>query len=96
MESRQNRRSAERIQMQIPVSLNGTTGQTRDISGHGVYFTSDEMLQVGSQVMFWLELAHALPDKHVRVKCRGRVVRVDSLGQQSGIAATIERFSCIH
>lgn len=94
MQETSNRRSAERIPMQVPVDMGGTPGCTRDISGGGVFFTSDQAPELGGRIRFSLELSHALPERPLKLMCQGQVVRIESLGQQKGIAATIERFSC--
>lgn len=72
--------------------------QTRDISARGLYFTFTEPLEVGSELNFELNLPPELSGgKDVRVRCRGRVVRVDSSkgSQQVGVASTIETYEFI-
>lgn len=72
--------------------------QTRDISARGLYFSFTEPLEVGSELNFELNLPPELSGgKDVRVRCRGRVVRVDSVkgSHQVGVASTIETYEFI-
>ena len=72
--------------------------QTRDISARGLYFNFTEPLDVGSELSFELNLPPELSGgKDVRVRCRGRIIRVDSLkgSHQVGVASTIETYEFI-
>jgi ATP-dependent helicase/DNAse subunit B len=72
--------------------------QTRDISARGLYFSFTEPLEVGSELNFELNLPPELSGgKDVRVRCRGRIVRVDTVkgSQQVGVASTIETYEFI-
>lgn len=72
--------------------------QTRDISARGLYFNFTEPMDVGSELNFELNLPPELSGgKDVRVRCRGRVIRVDSIksSRQVGVAATIETYEFI-
>ena len=91
-----NRRKSERIILDVPISVEDTIGTTRDISGSGIYFTSEASFQVGGVIRFSLRLEHALPNQPLRIKCQGHVVRVEDLGEQHGVAATIDHYSYRH
>ena len=95
-----DKRRARRFPMTLPVALSGsgetTEGgvQTRDVSSGGVYFEIGEAPQPGSRMEFVLtlptEITLAGP---VRVRCLGKVVRVDrGVGRRVGVAATIDRY----
>jgi PilZ domain-containing protein len=98
-----DKRRAQRFTMALPVSLradspNGTEAaiKTRDISSSGVYLEFDSPIDIGSSLEFVLTLpAEITKGQAVRVKCRGKVVRVDrpaAAEHTVGVAATIERY----
>jgi hypothetical protein len=102
------RRLARRYDLSLPVSvrLPVTTpetehsGQTRDISTRGVYFTMQQDLAPGTEVDFTLTLpAEITRGTEVFVRAHGRVVRVDREqpvpGEHVGVAAVIERYDII-
>jgi hypothetical protein len=91
-----NRRKSERIILEVPISVGDTIGTTRDISSNCIYFTSEASFQVGGVIRFSLSLDRVLPDRSLRIKCQGHVVRVEDLGEQNGVAATIDRYSYLH
>ena len=82
-----DRRRAERIPMTFPIELGSTSGVTRDVSGVGVFFTTNEPLEVDTEISYLLRVPDA-----VNVRCKGRIVRVNQMGGQYGVAATIEEF----
>jgi c-di-GMP-binding flagellar brake protein YcgR len=96
-------RRHHRYRLSIPVDVQPKAAaalrtSTQDISARGVYFVLSEGINLGSE----LELSLALPPEQcqgrsVRVHCRGRVVRRDSLNGQGkiGIAAIIEEYRFI-
>jgi hypothetical protein len=88
--------------MTLPVALkieeiNGheKTVQTRNVSSSGVYFEFAAPLDVGTALEFVLTLPEQITKGNaVRIKCVGKVVRVDPNKQEGslGVAATIERY----
>src|SRR3990172_9294721 len=101
MESADKRR-AQRFPMELPVAVNPTevgigetTVKTKDISSSGVYLEFNTPMDVGSSLEFVLTLpAEITKGQAVRVKCKGKVVRVDRVATEAaiGVAATIERY----
>jgi hypothetical protein len=102
------RRMARRYDLSLPVSVRlpvsrepgAHTGQTRDISTRGVYFTMSKDLPPGTEVDFTLTLpAEITRGTEVFVRAHGRVVRVDKQRDEEyetiGIAAVIERYDII-
>jgi c-di-GMP-binding flagellar brake protein YcgR len=68
---------------------------TRDISARGVYFDFSEKMEPGSELEFELNLPPELAaGKSVRIRCRGKIVRVETPGAEGGVrvAATIENY----
>ena len=71
---------------------------TRDISARGVYFDFSEKMEPGSELEFELNLPPDLAaGKAVRIRCRGKIVRVEDRGAGDGVrvAATIENYEFV-
>ena len=72
---------------------------TKDISSSGVYLEFSTPIDVGSSLDFVLTLPGEITQgKSVRVRCKGKVVRVDRAaaeGNAIGVAATIERYEFV-
>lgn len=101
---REHRRH-RRYQISIPVAIQSPENEearvettSRDISAKGIYFTLSPEVEVGSELEFYLSLPPQMcQGKHVRVHCRGRVVRRDAHAAQDriGVAAVIEEYEFI-
>jgi PilZ domain len=102
------RRMARRYDLSLPVNVRmpinleprSHSGQTRDISTHGVYFTLQKDLAPGTEVDFTLTLPSEITrGTEVFVRAHGRVVRVDKRSDDDhetiGVAAVIERYDII-
>jgi hypothetical protein len=81
------RRAAQRFDFQLPVSVRisgsdiDAQGFTQNLSGRGVFFFTDFRLTEGDAVDLTLMMPSEITlGESMRVRCRGRVVRVDSLG----------------
>ncbi|HTR48551.1 MAG TPA: PilZ domain-containing protein [Verrucomicrobiae bacterium] len=102
------RRMARRYDLSLPVSVRmpinreprSHSGQTRDISTRGVYFTVQNDLATGTELDFTLTLPTEITrGAEVFVRAHGRVVRVDKRSDDDhetiGVAAVIERYDII-
>jgi PilZ domain len=102
------RRMARRYDLSLPVNVRipinrepgSHSGQTRDISTRGVYFTTQKELSLGTEVDFTLTLpAEITRGDEVFVRAHGRIVRTDRRHDEGvdtiGIAAVIERYDII-
>jgi PilZ domain len=100
-EAKVERRAARRFSMMLPLQVRfaadeGFTeksGETRDVSFRGLYFTIEARVEAGSSIEFVLTLPQQITlagDVHIR--CYARVLRVDSLNGRRGVAACIERY----
>ena len=102
------RRMARRYDLSLPVTIRmpinrepgSHSGQTRDISTRGVYFTVPKDLVPGTELDFTLTLpAEITRGSEVFVRAHGKVLRVDKredAGPETvGIAAVIERYDII-
>jgi hypothetical protein len=77
----------------------GTTAQTRDVSFRGLYFEIDREVEAGSPIEFVLVLPKEVTlAKDVRVRCAGRIVRVEKKDSSNkapgrvGVAAEIDQY----
>jgi hypothetical protein len=102
------RRTARRYDLSLPVHVRiplnrepaSHTGQTRDISTRGVYFTVSKELSPGTELDFTLTLpAEITRGTEVFVRAHGKVVRVEKRSDDGhetiGVAAIIERYDII-
>jgi hypothetical protein len=80
-------RNAVRFDTSLPVILHGATGETCNVSAHGVYFETDVQQRVGELVNFTLEFT--LYGRRHRLLCEGKVVRVERQGERLGVAARL-------
>lgn len=102
------RRLARRYDLSLPVNIRmpinieprSHSGQTRDISTRGVYFTMQDDLVPGSELDFTLTLpAEITRGSEVFVRAHGRVIRIDKRYDDDhetiGVAAVIERYDIV-
>lgn len=98
-----DKRRARRFPMTLPVAIRleeiagqEKTVQTHNVSSSGVYFEFASPINVGTALEFVLTLPEQITKgSAVRIKCVGKVVRVDQNKPDSdtlGVAATIERY----
>ena len=96
-------RTSRRFALKLPVSIRCDDGvlrevpaETRDLSAQGVFFYTGSALSQGSKVEFTLTLPPEITlTESIRVRCRGRVVRIDKEHPQNGIAAIIEQYDFV-
>jgi hypothetical protein len=96
------RRTTQRFQMRLPLTVRWTTGaavgetatESRDVSSRGVYFFLSKNLGEGSPVEILLTLPNEITlAGPVRVRCLGRVQRTEPRDEGSiGVVAAIERY----
>ena len=94
-----DKRATRRFALRLPVSVRyGETveeheAQTRDVSARGICFFVDAAIQAGSAIEFTLTLPPEITlTESIRLRCKGRVVRVEG-GNPVGkiaVAAVIE------
>ena len=93
------RRAAQRFDFQLPVvvRLAGTDregqGFTQDLSGRGAFLYTDFQVTEGDAV----ELTLAMPaeitlTENMRVRCRGKVLRVRQVERKFGVAVHLEGY----
>jgi len=97
-DARPERRSQQRLQVRVPVSIQSRTGRTqasgytRDLSRSGLFLYTDSRIVAGSELEMVLILPPELTAGEKRwVCCRASVVRVEDSedGSDFGVAARI-------
>ena len=99
-------RKNQRFELKLPIELvragndaNPQIGETRNLSSGGVLFTADGNLKKGDSIEYLVTLPVQGTEATLRLRCMGKVVRVDERGAQDSssarypfsIAATLER-----
>ena len=90
------KRSAVRTKIEIPVTLENGVGVTRDISLTGIYMKTSQPYALGDRVKFTLELEYVVPEGPMQFTCVGRIVRVENLDGEYGVASTIDDMNTLH
>ncbi|MGA8154251.1 MAG: PilZ domain-containing protein [Terriglobales bacterium] len=97
-----NKRATRRFALRLPVSVSyrddggqEQSAQTRDVSARGICFYVDAAIAAGATIEFTLTLPPEITlTESIRVRCKGKVVRVDE-GQTDGkiaVAAVIDEY----
>ncbi len=95
-----DKRSTRRFALRLPVSIRSgeeaeRDAQTRDVSARGICFFVDSAIQAGSAIDFTLTLPPEITlTESIRVRCKGRVVRVEggSPSSKMAVAAVIDEY----
>ena len=95
-----DKRATRRFALRLPVSIRcgddtERPAQTRDVSARGICFYVDTEIQAGSAIDFTLTLPPEITlTESIRVRCKGRVVRVEGGGSESkmAVAAVIDEY----
>ena len=99
-----DQRTSRRFALKLPVSIRCDEGklvevpaETRDVSAQGVFFYTGSKLSEGSKVEFTLTLPPEITlTESIRVRCRGRIVRIDNIRPpEVGMAAIIEQYDFV-
>ncbi|MGA9507289.1 MAG: PilZ domain-containing protein [Candidatus Sulfotelmatobacter sp.] len=103
-ETQQEKRSARRFALRIPVSVargekldQSEPAQLRDVSARGICLYLDSPIEQGSPIGFTLTLPPEITlTESIRVQCIGRVVRIDGANNgKMAVAAVIEEYEFI-
>ncbi|HVM92187.1 MAG TPA: PilZ domain-containing protein [Terriglobales bacterium] len=96
-----DKRATRRFALRLPVSVRcgdlaeEHAAQTRDVSARGICFYIDSAVQAGAAIDFTLTLPPEITlTEAIRVRCKGRVVRVEGGGAENkmAVAAVIEEY----
>jgi hypothetical protein len=96
------KRSTRRFSLELPITVVYTNdrtelaGQSRDVSSRGVFIYANANVAEGAVIEFVMTLPReiTLADP-IRVRCTGRVLRIENKDQRQGIAATIDQYDFI-
>ena len=90
-----SRRRAERYPLKLQVELAHGAGMTRDVSIAGVYFVTDQPYRAGDSIEFTLVFAEAAPPAAIRLRCQGKVVRIEprEAAGEVGLAVQITSYT---
>jgi PilZ domain len=97
------KRSTRRFSLELPISVKSANnvqtelgGQTRDVSSRGVfmYLNSEIAEGVGLEFVMTLPSEVTLAEP-IRVRCSGRVLRVQKTDHAQGIAVSIDRYDFV-
>jgi hypothetical protein len=104
-ETQQEKRSARRFALRIPVSVargekmeHSEPAQLRDVSARGICLYLESPIEQGSPIGFTLTLPPEITlTESIRVQCKGRVVRIDAAANNGklAVAAVIEEYEFI-
>ena len=86
---RRDRRQWKRYRLAVPLGFANGTGMSRDISGTGISFETDQAFTPGAPIDFTMTFAHAFAEGPTQLCCHGTVVRVDRRLGKSRVAALI-------
>ena len=97
------KRGTRRFALRLPISVtfldNGTyevTGRTRDVSSRGAFFYVNSDIQGGAAIEFLMTLPTEITlTEPIRVRCSGKVVRVDKTGAEQGVAVAIDKYDFV-
>lgn len=99
---KEEQRANRRFALKLPVSIkaNGeqceVAAETKDVSAQGIFFYVENDLDKGSAIEFTLTLPPEITlTDSIRVRCQGKVVRVEKDGGQVGIAAAIDQYDFV-
>lgn len=87
LQTREERRRAERFSAAMPVSIDGRAGTTQDLSSSGLSFVSDQPCEPGSRVEVVIE--YLLDGHQYPLRCEAEVVRVEAGEQGYRIGARL-------
>src|SRR5580692_7529957 len=96
-----DKRGTRRFALRLPVTVRYEpdpkehAAQTRDVSARGICFYVDSSIQAGSAIDFTLTLPPEITlTEAIRVRCKGRVVRVEGGGPATkmAVAAVIDEY----
>jgi len=97
------KRTTRRFALELPITVkfheDGTTevsGRTRDVSSRGVFIYSDSEISTGAAIEFIMTLPPEITAADsIRVRCTGKVVRVDKAGREQGVAVAIDKYDFV-
>jgi PilZ domain len=98
-----DKRSNRRFSLDLPVSVKflddgayEVAGRTRDVSSRGVFFYMNSVIREGTVIEFVMTLPSEITlTDPIRVQCSGKVVRVDRMEDEQGVAVAIDKYDFV-
>jgi hypothetical protein len=72
---------------ELPTSIGGNQGLSRDISASGVFIVQSSVQEVGSRIDFTVDLD--IVAGKLKLCCEGRVIRVEKIDDKIGMGVKI-------
>jgi len=82
----EERRIGERYKLSLPVQLKNGIGTTCDISTSGIFFETESAYAIGDMIRLFLNF------EDETLQCEARVVRVEQLDGQFGVAVELTSY----
>lgn len=97
------KRATRRFSLDLPIAVkfldNGAyeaNGHSRDVSSRGVFFYVSSNIEEGASIEFVMTLpAEITLTSPIRVRCAGKVVRADKMGNEQGVAVAIDKYDFV-
>ncbi|HEU4413182.1 MAG TPA: PilZ domain-containing protein [Candidatus Angelobacter sp.] len=97
------KRSTRRFSLDLPISVkfldNGRQelgGHTRDVSSRGVFMYLDAETKTDAPIEFVMTLPSEITlGDPIRVRCTGKVLRVEKTIPEQGVAVAIEKYDFV-
>ncbi|HEY1940043.1 MAG TPA: PilZ domain-containing protein [Candidatus Angelobacter sp.] len=94
------KRTTRRFSLNLPISVKflddgnrELAGHTRDVSSRGVFMYLDTEIKAGDPIEFVMTLPPEITlSNPLRVRCKGRILRVDKSAREQGVAAAIDKY----
>lgn len=94
------KRNTRRFSLDLPISVkfldNGKrelAGHTRDVSSRGVFMYLDTEITAGAPIEFVMTLPTEITlSDPIRVRCTGKILRMDKAAHEQGVAVAIEKY----
>lgn len=98
-----DKRSIRRFSLDLPISVRFVdqgqqeiNAHTRDVSARGVFMYMETEIVAGAPVEFVMTLPPEITlSDPIRVRCAGKVLRVDKLQQAQGVAVAIDNYDFV-
>ncbi|MES2625819.1 MAG: PilZ domain-containing protein [Pseudomonadota bacterium] len=87
MTSNNNQRLEERVNVALPIRLDGAIGRSRDVSAGGICFEVDANFRATGEIGFVIEMDAS--GAGILVKCKGSIVRTQVLGKTMRVAVKL-------
>jgi len=94
------KRTTRRFSLDLPISVkflaNGKqelAARTRDVSSRGVFMYLDTEITIDAPIEFLMTLPTEITlAEPIRVRCIGKILRVDKAEHEQGVAVAIEKY----